>query len=67
MKNILVGVDFDEKTEDLIEKVKVLAKKYGAKLWLLHAQSVEKNEWSAIMSVTPTIKPSGCLTLIFGR
>lgn len=37
MKNILVGIDFDEKTEELIEKAVALAKKYKAKLWLLHA------------------------------
>lgn len=37
MKNILVGIDFDQKTEFLLEKAKDLAKKYSAKLWLLHA------------------------------
>lgn len=39
MKNILVGIDFDEKTELLLEKAQDLARKYGAKLWLLHAVS----------------------------
>ena len=37
MKNILVGIDFDEKTDLLIEKASALAQKYGSKLWLLHA------------------------------
>jgi nucleotide-binding universal stress UspA family protein len=36
MKNILVGVDFDEKTEVLIEKAQEIAKRFNAKLWLLH-------------------------------
>jgi nucleotide-binding universal stress UspA family protein len=37
MKNILVGVDFNEKTELLIAKAQELAERYDAKLWLLHA------------------------------
>jgi nucleotide-binding universal stress UspA family protein len=39
MKNILVGVDFDEKTEVLIEKAQEIAKRFNAKLWLLHVVS----------------------------
>ena len=39
MKNILVGVDLNEKTDVLIEKAQNLALKYGAKLWLLHVTS----------------------------
>ncbi len=36
LKNILVGVDFNKKTEQLLEKAQNLAKHYNAKLWLLH-------------------------------
>lgn len=39
MKNILVGVDLNEQTDVLIDKVQNLAKKYGSKLWLLHVTS----------------------------
>jgi nucleotide-binding universal stress UspA family protein len=39
MKNILVGVDFDEKTEVLIENAQEVAKRFDAKLWLLHVVS----------------------------
>lgn len=39
MKNILVGIDFNDQTEVLIEKARILAKKYKAKLWLLHVAS----------------------------
>jgi nucleotide-binding universal stress UspA family protein len=36
LKNILVGVDFNKKTEKLLEKAQNLAKQFNAKLWLLH-------------------------------
>ncbi len=36
MDTILVGVDFNKKTDELLEKAESLAKKYDAKLWLLH-------------------------------
>jgi nucleotide-binding universal stress UspA family protein len=39
MKNILVGLDFDDKTDLLLEKAGDLAKKFEAKLWLLHVAS----------------------------
>ena len=39
MKNILVGIDLNEKTKELIEKAQELAKKENAKLWLLHVNS----------------------------
>ncbi len=37
MKNILVGIDFHEQTEELISKSVNFAKQLQAKLWLLHA------------------------------
>ena len=37
MKNILIGIDFHEHTEDLISKSVKFAKQLQAKLWLLHA------------------------------
>ncbi|NNC82973.1 MAG: universal stress protein [Flavobacteriales bacterium] len=36
MKNILLGIDFHEKTPHLIEEAVKLVKPLGAKLWLLH-------------------------------
>ena len=39
MKNILIGIDFNEKTGVLIEKAMEVAKRYDAKLWLLHVTS----------------------------
>ena len=39
MKNILVGIDLNEKSEILVEKALKIAKDYGAKLWLLHVMS----------------------------
>ena len=36
MKNILVGIDFHENTERLLEKAFELAQALGAKIWLLH-------------------------------
>ena len=39
MKNILVGIDFHEKTESLIQHSVDFAKKIKAKLWLLHVAS----------------------------
>lgn len=37
MKNILIGVDFDDQTDRLIETGISLGKGMGAKIWLLHA------------------------------
>ncbi len=39
MKNILLGIDFDNKTGVLIKKATEVAKRYGAKIWLLHVTS----------------------------
>lgn len=36
MKNILVTIDFEEKGQVLIEKAAEIAKKFNAKLWLVH-------------------------------
>lgn len=36
MKNILVGIDFDENTELLIDKAVEIAKQFESKIWLLH-------------------------------
>jgi nucleotide-binding universal stress UspA family protein len=41
MKNILVGIDFHDKTQLLIDKACELSKKYNAKIWLLHAAAPE--------------------------
>lgn len=39
MKNFLVGIDLNEKTDELINKAQNLAREYGAKLWILHVAS----------------------------
>ncbi|NNK81079.1 MAG: universal stress protein [Flavobacteriales bacterium] len=39
MKNILLGIDFHERTPYLIEEVLKLAKPFNAKIWLLHVAS----------------------------
>ncbi len=36
MKNILVTIDFEEKTVLLIEKAAEIAEKFGSKVWLVH-------------------------------
>ncbi|MBT8196183.1 MAG: universal stress protein [Bacteroidia bacterium] len=36
MRNILVCIDFHEKTSVLIDKAREFAKVFGAKLWLVH-------------------------------
>ena len=36
MKNILLGIDFHDKTETLIQKAVAFTKQINAKLWLLH-------------------------------
>lgn len=41
MKNVLVGIDFHDKTEDLIQKSVAFAKQINAKLWLLHVASAD--------------------------
>ncbi|MBT8394490.1 MAG: universal stress protein [Flavobacteriaceae bacterium] len=39
MKNILVGIDFHDQTEELISKSVEIADQLKAKLWLLHVAS----------------------------
>lgn len=41
MKNILVGIDFHEKTDVLIDKAIEVANAFGAKIWLIHITSTE--------------------------
>ncbi|MBN1951447.1 MAG: universal stress protein [Bacteroidales bacterium] len=41
MKNILVGIDFHERTSYLVEKAFEWMKPYDAKIWLLHATAPE--------------------------
>lgn len=36
MKNILVAIDFEEETQELINKALEFAQKLGSKIWLLH-------------------------------
>ena len=36
MKNILVGLDFHDNTDQLIDKAVSMAKAFGAKIWLYH-------------------------------
>lgn len=36
MKNILISIDFDENTEQLINKATELAEKYNSTVWILH-------------------------------
>jgi len=36
MKNILVSIDFDEHTEQLINRTAELAGKYNSIVWILH-------------------------------
>lgn len=36
MKNVLVGIDFNDKTDELIKKSVDFAKSLNAKIWLLH-------------------------------
>ena len=40
MKNILIGIDFHEDTDNLIDKTYQLIKPHGAKIWLLHVISI---------------------------
>lgn len=39
MKNILVGIDFEDKYEQLVEKAIEFSKYEKAKIWLLHASA----------------------------
>ena len=41
MKNILLGIDFHERTAQLIEETVKLAKPLSAKVWLLHIAAPE--------------------------
>jgi len=36
MKNILVALDFEEKTKNLLVNAKQIAEKFGAKIWIIH-------------------------------
>jgi nucleotide-binding universal stress UspA family protein len=36
MENILVVVDFEEKTKNLLDHAKQLAEKFGSKVWIIH-------------------------------
>ena len=36
MKNILVAVDFEEKTKNLLDNAKQIAKKFSSKVWIIH-------------------------------
>ncbi len=36
MKNILVAVDFEEKTKRLLVNARQIAEKFGAKIWIIH-------------------------------
>lgn len=41
MKNILVGIDFDDNSEILINKTVELAEKFNSKIWLVHVAAPE--------------------------
>jgi nucleotide-binding universal stress UspA family protein len=41
MKNILVAVDFDERTFELVNYAAEFAKKFGAKIWIVHIAAPE--------------------------
>lgn len=41
MKNILVAVDFDERTFELVTYAAKLAKKFDAKVWIVHIAAPE--------------------------
>ena len=41
MKNILVGIDFHERTRHLINKSVELARAFGSQIWLLHVAAPE--------------------------
>jgi nucleotide-binding universal stress UspA family protein len=36
MKNILVAIDFEEKTKNLLDNAKQIAKKFDSKVWIIH-------------------------------
>lgn len=36
MKNILVGIEFEEQSMQILERAQELAKSFKAKLWLIH-------------------------------
>lgn len=41
MKNILVTIEFEEQSELLLEKATEIARKFGAKVWLVHIAAPE--------------------------
>lgn len=41
MKNILIAVDFHEKTQLFVDKAQELAKSFDSKVWLLHVSGVK--------------------------
>jgi nucleotide-binding universal stress UspA family protein len=36
MRNILVAIDFEEKTKNLLDNAKQIAEKFGSKIWIIH-------------------------------
>jgi nucleotide-binding universal stress UspA family protein len=36
MKNILIAIDFEEKTSKLVDEAALLAKSFDSKIWILH-------------------------------
>jgi nucleotide-binding universal stress UspA family protein len=41
MKNILVAIDFEEKTKNLLDNAKQIAEKFGSKIWIIHIKQHE--------------------------
>lgn len=41
MKNILIGIDFDDNSKILIQKAIEIAEKFNSKIWLLHVAAPE--------------------------
>lgn len=36
MKNILVAIDFEDKTKNLLDNARQIAEKFGSKIWIIH-------------------------------
>lgn len=47
MKNIMVAIDFEEKTKSLLENAKQFAKKFGSKIWIIHIEHKEADYYGA--------------------
>ncbi len=43
MKNIMVALDFEEKTINLLQNAIELATRFEAKVWLIHIEEIEDN------------------------